>query len=241
MSFIDSSKQTLIKRGVTKVKYVYTWNLPIDHIVIFDEAHRCKNKRTNNSVLLATLGLNEINILLLSATVSDKPENFIVAGFILKLFKTIKEGKYWIENVSKGYDNPMAGVHDYLYPEYASRMRTRDLGKLFPDNQILAECFDMDTAKEIEEQYNLIKNAVESLKRKEENARGLGKIMRARQRIELLKTPTFIDLAKKYLEEGLSVAIFVNFTDTLRTIADKLKTNCVIFGEQSIDERNKNI
>ncbi len=39
----------------------------------------------------------------------------------------------------------------------------------------------------------------------------------------------------------MAVVIFVNFTQTLRTLADELKTNCLIFGEQTLEDRNKNI
>src|SRR4029079_11469848 len=60
-----------------EIEYTYSWNLPDDIIIIFDEAHRCKNQRTGNSVLLYTVAKTKnTKILLLSATVSDKPENF---------------------------------------------------------------------------------------------------------------------------------------------------------------------
>ncbi len=60
-------------------------------------------------------------------------------------------------------------------------------------------------------------------------------------KIEQLKVPTFIKMAKKYIEDNTSVAIFVNFTMTLQTIADQLHTKCVIFGEQTLQDREKNI
>ena len=63
----------------------------------------------------------------------------------------------------------------------------------------------------------------------------------ARMRIEMLKTPTFIKVAKEYLNRGFSIAIFVNFTESLKTIASELKTNCLIYGEQTLEQRNMNI
>jgi SNF2 family DNA or RNA helicase len=59
--------------------------------------------------------------------------------------------------------------------------------------------------------------------------------------IEMYKVPTILEEARKYIEEGNSVAIFVNFTQTLKTIADELKTTCVIHGQQTLEERNKAI
>ncbi len=49
-------------------------------------------------------------------------------------------------------------------------MRIKKLGNLFPDNKIIAECYDMDNAIEIEEQYKIIEEEVEKLKTKEEGS-----------------------------------------------------------------------
>jgi SNF2 family DNA or RNA helicase len=137
----------------------------------------------------------------------------------------------------------MIGVHKKVFclGGTGSRMKISELGDLFPQNQVFAKCFDMDCAKEIEEQYKIIEKAVEELKKKEEQSTGLAIIVRARMRIEMLKVPTFIELSKKYIDEGFSVALFVNFTQTLKTLGDQLKTNCFIFGEQTMDEREQNI
>ena len=81
-----------IKDGIKKeeIEYTYIWNLPDNIILIFDEAHRCKNPRTGNSVLLYTASKNKTTkILILSATVSDKPENFALCGYTLGLYKSI--------------------------------------------------------------------------------------------------------------------------------------------------------
>ena len=181
------------------------------------------------------------HILLLSATICDKSENFHLCGYVLGLYSNIRNAKSWINSVGKDYSNLMQGVHQRIFDDHGARIKIKELGNLFPDNQVVAKCFDMDSSKEIQEQYDLIKVAVEELKKKDEQSVGLGVIVRARMRIELLKVPTFIEMAKKYLEEKLSVAIFVNFTGTLKTLGDKLNTNCFIYGEQTMDERNINI
>ena len=226
-----------------KIEYTYDWdNLPDDIIFIFDETHRCKNPRTLNSILLYTLSKKTTKILMLSATVCDKPENFALTGFVLGLYPKIRQAKNWVLEKGKEFENVMQGVHDTLYPEYASRMRIKELGNLFPDNQIIAQCYDMENAEEIEEQYKLIEDEVNRLKNKEESSGcALSKILYARMRIEQLKIPTFIELANNLIEEGSSVAIFVNFTASLQTLADELNTNCVIYGEQTLEDRNKNI
>ena len=198
---VKLAKKLETKKAVaSEIGYTYVWeNLPNDIIFIFDETHRCKNPRTVNSVLLYTLSKTNSKILMLSATVSDKPENFALAGFVLGLYKNIRNANNWIQNAGKEYENPMSGVHDNIFPEYASRMRIRDLGKIFPDNQVLAECYDTDNAEEIQKQYKIIEEEVERLKNKEDNSGcALSRILYCRMKIEMLKVPTFIELAKKY-------------------------------------------
>lgn len=236
---------TRLKKDNAKTKkraeYLYKWTLPKDALIIFDEAHRCKNKKTINSDILKTISNTTSKIILLSATIADKPQNFSLAGYVLGLYPSMRHANNWINNVGMGYSNVMEGVHERIFNEYGSRMKIRDLGDMFPQNQVLAECFDMDAAEEIEKQYKIIEEEVEKLKKQEEHSTGIAQIMKARQKIEMLKVPTFIELAKKYIEEGLAVAIFVNFTATLMTIAEQLKTNCLVYGEQTIDERINNI
>lgn len=238
-----SNNPKIDKKDKDYIEYSFVWeNLPDDLIVIFDETHRCKNPRTNNSVMLYSLALTKCKILMLSATCADKPDTFILTGYVLGLYKNIRQAKNWMLEVGKGYDNIMSGVHNTIYPEHANRMRIRDLKGLFPNNHIICSCFDMDNAEEIEKQYKLIEDEIKRLKEKEKSSScALSRILYARMTVESLKIPTFIELAKKHLKEGYAVAIFVNFTQSLMTIAEELKTSTVIHGQQSLDDRNKSI
>jgi len=67
----------------TKTKFItklgandFKWELPDDAIIIFDEAHRCKNASTINSKLLTALKPTNNKVMLLSATIADKPKLF---------------------------------------------------------------------------------------------------------------------------------------------------------------------
>lgn len=231
-------------------KCIYKWTIPDDMVIIFDEAHRCKNLKTITSVLLYTLSNTKTvslmdeqpcKIIMLSATIADKPKNFAICGYVLGIYSPINKAMTWIEKVGKNYDNPMSGVHAILYNEHASRMKIKELGDLFPKNSVKADCYDTDVADEIQKMYKLIEDAIENLKTKEDNTVGIGAIQYARMRIEQLKIPIYIELAKKYLKEGNAVAIFVNFTESLKTIAKELGSDCIIYGEQTMEERNKNI
>lgn len=228
-----------------KLKYDYKIveeELPDNIIFIFDESHRCKNIKTNNGKILFNLAkIKSIKILLLSATVVDKPKLFVLTGFVLGLFDDIMKGRTFIKKIDM--NNPMLHIHKKIYPEYASRMKIKsdEIKNDFPECKIEASVHEMDNAVEIQAAYTAIKEATEELKRQEVGSCALAKIIYARQRIELLKIPTFIKLTQEHINEGKSVAIFVNFTDTLLTLSEKLNSKCLIYGEQDIKDRNKNI
>lgn len=225
-----------------KFRYVYKWSLPSDYLLVFDEAHRAKNTKTHTSVLLYTAARRVNNkILLLSATIADKPEFFELCGFVLGLYYSLRMAKRYIAQVGSGYSNPIIGVHKKLYPEFASRMRIIDLLSLFPDNKVVLECYDMDDCDEIQRQYDIIADAVRDLSKQELKSFALGKIIKARMKIEMLRVPKFLKIIQDHLNNGKAVAVFVNFTDTLLTLKEKLKTNCVVYGKQTLEERDQNI
>jgi superfamily II DNA or RNA helicase len=82
---------------------------------------------------------------------------------------------------------------------------------------------------------------MQDLKKKELRSGTLGRIIRARQRIELLKVPTFVDIAEEGLDNGFSVVIFVNYKETMYQLCQHLNTACIIHGEQTQEERDENI
>jgi superfamily II DNA or RNA helicase len=243
--FVKRIKQVKFnkKKNKQKESFTYQWKIPPDALIVFDESHRCKNVKTLNSALLFSAGSTNAKIMMLSATVSDRPENFIVCGFVLGgFYNSFKEGRAWIRKMAEeNDDNPMKGIHEKIFPEYSSRIRIKDLGTLFPENQINCMCYDMQESEEIEKQYKIIEDEIDRLKSKEESAVALAKIMYARMKIEQLKVPTMLEMINKFLEEGNAVAVFVNFTETLLSLAKELKTNCLVYGQQDGETRDKNV
>lgn len=233
----------------------YKWLLNNDEFIfIFDEVHKCSNLNTLNGKLLYYTKNEEKYMLLLSATAADDPDKFKLFFYILNFIdpKNVKEknllyGQYmgimykWILRDSK----PMNRIHSMLYPTRASRIKIDVLGDLFPQTQIIAQPYTMETKRqnEIEKEYKNIADQINQLKTKGKKDTGniLTVILRARQKIELLKIPTFVELANDFIENGFSVVIFVNFTQTLKALAKMLYTDCLIYGEQTADVRDKNI
>lgn len=231
-------------------KHKYDITFPADVIIIFDEAHRCKNWKTSNFGLLLSIKEKNYKIMLLSATISDKIICFRTFGFVFNLFHhTKKSYNSWYSRVVRNMgletskDNqqdyePFA-VHTTLFPKYGSRMDIRSIENEMPKNQISANCYFTDNTDEINEQYDEINEAIQDLHNKELHATALVRILRARQKIELFKIPIIIDLAQEANDCGLSVVIFINFNKTMEYLCKELKCNNSIHGKQSLEERQK--
>lgn len=239
-----------------KDEKTYEWNkLPSDVIFIFDEAHKCSSLGTYNGQLLLSAKDNSPNgIILVSATIADHIETFKIFFYILNFIEksqaesqniTFKEYLNIVDKWVSRAPKPLLRVHNMLFPNRSTRMSIEVLGDLFPENQISVEPYSMGRTAEvnIQHEYDIITKAMEELKEKslKDKSNILVKVLRAQQKIELLKIPTFVELANEYMSQGFSVVIFVNFTQTLKSLADLLFTKCLIYGEQSDIERQFNI
>jgi superfamily II DNA or RNA helicase len=230
-------------------KKTYNFYLPNDCLVIFDEAHRCKNYSSKTSELLLSINKNNIKIMLLSATITDKIDCFKPFGVVFKLYDDLVGYKGWIRKqktinkikLSKlsDSDQTLKIIHDSLFPHYGSRLKIKELGGLFPQNNIIAQSYYLDNHNEVEKAYEEINLALQELKTLEDKSEALAKLIRARMKVEMLKVTLFIDLAQEALDNNYSVAIFVNYIDTLDYLCYHMKTSCVIRGGQKIDEREK--
>jgi superfamily II DNA or RNA helicase len=222
----------------------FSWTLPEKTLVIFDEVHRCKNVKTLHFKLLISIRnyLSEsVKCLVLSATVADKIKYFAPVGYVLGWIDDCSKYAVWLNRKSRDTGFPKSKtLHHLIFPFHGSRIKISELGDLFPKNHVLSEVYEMENAKEIEIQYDIIKNCIENLRtKKDENNCILAKILRARQMIELLKYPTFCELIDDHLESDLSVVVFVNFNDTMMKLANTYNTRSLIHGKQTQVERDK--
>jgi superfamily II DNA or RNA helicase len=251
---VDVKKKGKLKKIKDNNEYIFY--LPNDCIIIIDEAHRCKNHTSDNSKLLIGLGKSSRKMILLSATITDKIECFKPFGVVFGFYDEVKKYKMWIRNKLKTMklnidklkkeldDNQiiLKIIHDCIFPHRGSRMKIKELGDLFPQNQIIAKCYYSDDHDQINELYKMINDAFLDLKDKEKRSHALGKIVKCRMRIEMFKVPIMLDLIDDALENGYSIAIFVNFKDTMNYLTHHLKEECsIISGDQSIEDRIYNI
>jgi superfamily II DNA or RNA helicase len=242
-------KKKIKKDNENIISYEYDESVDIEDnknkIIIYDEVHKCKNINTINSkILLELTKIKNIKLLLLSATLLDRHTYFIHVGYVLKIYDSVQKGRMWLNNIIKkyGHGNEAYGIFMSINNIYASRMKLIDcLGDNIFQNDIYTRCEKMDSWELIEKEYENINIIVKQLQENKKKANVLSRILFCRQQIELLKIPTFIKLTNEYIENGNSVVIFVNFTQTLLNLATELNTDCICYGGISEVLINKNI
>jgi len=229
------------------------WNLPRYSLLIFDEAHRCKNIKSQNGQLLLSAKNNKFQkIIMLSATISDRPEYFHIFGYMLGCYKNLKQANNWIKGMLLedktciGNKPKLSAVNKFIYPNKGSRMQISELGNKFPSNQISANAYYIDETKRelVNKSFKLLNEYQDKLVsnlENNDNAAILKELMKARQLIEEIKIPIIEELTNDYLENGYSVAIFVNFNDTITKLSKTLNTQCIVNGKSSMKVRLNNV
>lgn len=144
----------------------------------------------------------------------------------------------------------MTRIHNSILPDKGVRVRIADLGDAFPETQITAELYQAGSPAKVNALYKEMADAIAALEQHaKENHKNpeapLTKLIHARQEVELVKVPIFVEMAQDAMAQGQSVAIFVNFRQTAEELCRRLKTDCVIdgsqVGERGARERQANI
>lgn len=244
-------KEPEVNKYIKKKKHDYKFYLPTDTLVIFDEAHRCKNWSSQTSNLLIAISKCNCKIMMLSATLTDKIDCFKPFGIVLDFYKVLEGYKPWIkskETMNKiKYKNwteekkRLDIIHNAIFPQFGSRMKIKELGNLFPSNNVTANSYFLEDHLKVEELYKEINVEIENIKKLEDKSKALALIIRNRMRIEMLKVTLFMDLAQEGIDSGYSVVIFVNYIGTLEYLCYHMKCDCIIKGGQGIEERDNMI
>ncbi len=224
-----------------KTKKIYIWkNLPKNYVFIFDEVHFCRSKYSLNGKLLSSV--KNYKSILLSATLIDDLNSFQIFTYLLNWCNDLKKTKNYLSSQTNKFTDAKY-ICEKLYPDYASRISISDLGDKFPSNSIEVNSYDDENVSLINEEYNKLKNYYKQLDKKlEDRSKSLlSEITFSRQKIELYKLGIVVDMTKQYLENKYSVVIFVNFSKSIELLSSLLNTNCIIWGKQSLEEREMNI
>jgi hypothetical protein len=268
-------KKTIVDKYGKKVELprfcLTRLHFPTNALVILDEAHRCKGTNSLNAGIMLACKRQGYYLYNLSASMATSPlemrafayANNLVHSYASKEFKTwcIDQGAEYLGRwgaLTFDKDNEravkaMKAVHHNLFDVQKScvRLTRTQMKAYFPENHISAEAIDMgnNTAK-IQAVYDHLAQELAKLAERTDNYGEciLSEILAARQKVELLKVPTFVEMIEDGYDEGNSVVCFVNFTATLEAIAKHLKHHPgladqigYIYGGQSDKQRERDI
>lgn len=255
------------KDGKDNLPSDYTINFPKNSLVILDEVHKCKSATSKNSDFLIKLKMDGYKSLLLSATAATNPLEMKAFGFATTLHNLTsyrqfitdsgayvgRYGGFQIDLQSQKTVEAMSNIHDKLFNLYkvSSRMTRKMFDKIFPDNHVMVECFDMGTnTDKINRVYQQMESELAALEESSVNysQHHFAIMTKARRMAELLKVPTMVEMIEDWYDEGISPVVFVNFTDTVEAIEKQLAKNrkfdgkiARIVGGQSDKVRQKDI
>lgn len=252
---IRTGKREIVRK-TGKEGRPFEWTLDPDHVmIVWDEAHNLKNRSLNRSMAMAAIrqGFKQLFV---SGTMAAKPTNLAATGVAVGLHRGGREsyeafltahgcwkvGETWEFDRHRGALH-LAKIHRVVFPRRGARVKISDLGDRFPETQILCEAIETEDTKAIAKAYAEVK---EMLARLAAQGKSAGEIeiaqrvayMAVRKQSETAKVPALVDMAQAEIEEGRSVAIFLNFTEARERIMQLLKTDCAVFGGQDIRKRD---
>lgn len=244
------------------------FRLPQGCLVILDEGHRCKGLDTTNSQMLISLVVQKFKVLVASATAAVSPLDMKALGFLLQLHSLHDfpdfcrlHGAKWVGKwgaLTFSPDDPaavkgMSNLHNYIFNKLkcASRMTREQFGNLFPESHIMPEAFDLGSNEaKIQKVYEDMEYELAKLEEHCANYREhvFAILMKARRQAEMLKVPLFCEKIEDMWDEGQSVAVFCNFTETIQAIFKRLSrlkkfANKIAFvvGDQTAKQREADI
>ena len=242
------------KRG----KKIMTWNLPSDTLVLVDEVHKCKGPYTQNAQLLVSLVTQGYSVHAMSATAAEDPTEMRPIGFALGLHNLNKASdglKSWFswmmqfgctQNQWNAWElrrkTKLSDLNKVMYGKNVKRLTVDDFPDSFKANRVFIEPIAFGSATKIAKAYKDLGITPEIITSLLENGTVedsdwvLVNLLRARQLAESLKAKDMADMAKDYVEQGHSVVLFVNFTDTVDTLCELLECMC-IKGGQKVEDR----
>lgn len=252
----DSLIASYVKNRKTHVEE-FKWKIPKSTLIVWDESQKLKGAKTQNSEVCLKALKEGYKMLFCSATNATNPLELRTVGMALKLFGNGQQYYQWLYNhgVSKGRfglqfngnKDVLKKLHKDIFVDRGSRL-TRDTIPNFPESQIIAECYDMeeDAQKKINSIYEEMEAELAKLnkkikKEKKDGINQLTAILRARQKVELVKVPLFVEMIEEALENNMSAVVFLNFTETITALSKRLNTKCIVNGAVSDTQRQQNI
>lgn len=246
---VDCINYELVRRGTTqwgqwktdqRGKKQWAWTVPADTLLVLDEVHRCKGQTSQNSKLLIEAKRSGLPLLLLSATAATSPIEMKAIGYALGLFGTPSEHWSWAKSNGckegrfgglefRGNQDHLASISQSIFRSKGTRIRVKELGSAFPETQIETRLVPvgLKATKEINKAYEEAQEVIMRVREKERTDADnpLVALLRARQLSEAAKIPAMVEMVEDAVEQGMSVAVFCCFSETIQAIHDALKTS----------------
>jgi len=231
------------------------FKLPRNTLIIWDEAHKLKNSKTKTAKMAMLAFKEGYKMLFLSGSIATTPLELKVIGHCLKMFNGNKQYYEWLysNGVSKGrwgleFNNDKKSlnkIHKVLFKDKGVRIKRDDIPN-FPECEIIADSYDMDDeiVSKINSIYKEMGTELQKIKDKIKQDKTENELvirLRARQKCEILKVPIIVDLIEEGIESGMSVVVFLNYSDTIDAVSKKLNTTCIFDGrtDDKVREENK--
>jgi superfamily II DNA or RNA helicase len=237
--------------------YRYVWAKEVKRVV-FDEAHRCSALDSLQSTLLRDAVSQGKNPLMITGSVAESPLQLKSIGYAFGLHDNTN---FWWWAQQHGCFKPpfgglkfttsseraaeiMGKLHAQIFPEKAIRIRVTDLGDYYKGYVLDCPLIDVPNPAEIDRLNSEIAAALEDLEKRIEE-RGsteehpMTKLLRARQRLDLLKIPAKAELAKDLLATGHTVFLFENFSESITQLRLLFPEAGVIVGDTPQEERQR--
>ncbi len=158
-----------------------------------------------------------------------------------------------------GPKDKLRELHAIMYRDRAVRITEEDMPEAFKANHIIEECVEFAalpairrfyrdaglTVKVVEafvERESLKEADPEAYEKMQSSAHQLTEMLRARQYAEACKIPEISEMIGDLLEEEFSIAVFLNFRESVTGLQNSLKqagiVSSVVMGGQSAEERS---
>lgn len=209
----------------------YVWKLPSHSLIIFDEAHVCRNSKTDYGAMLAGAVKSEANVLCLSATLSEREADL---AFLLYLTGTINKpagASAYMRRVIRNGNDPVTHFRQ-IFSHWCSSMSYSEAMSGLPAQQCSGEVHTVSGTSALRKSYRALVKDTE---------RGVARWTEHRQEIELAKVDLFVRLAEEALETGYSVAIFLNYLRSIELVSERLENCLTITGSTEARNRKKYI
>ena len=222
--------------------------------------HNCKGPYTQNAQLLISLVTQGYSVHAMSATTAEDPTEMRPIGFALGLHnlnKTEGDIKSWyswmmqygcLQNDWGAWElsrrSKLSELNKVMYAKNVKRLTVDDFPDSFKANRVFVEPVAFTSAAKIAKAYEKLGITPEIIENYlltgsvEDSDWLLVNLLRARQLAESLKAKDMADMAKDYAEQGNSVVMFVNFSDTAEVLSGLLDCPAIV-GGQSAEERQQ--